>query len=171
MDSESLSSWTNPPSSAQLQRREGGVCWFLHWPPYKVAHHFSRWFMNIYMHKLFGKWKLICNPTGDDLAICFYQRTQFFPFKTRMLHCFLSYIPKYLDIKLSMLLLYEGKFCFIAMFFLLLQLITTQLNNLEIFLLQELFVLGYHHLVFAILGVNLYRKHNPSLWKQYDNVK
>lgn len=65
----------SPPSSAQLQRGEGwGVCWFLHWPPYKVAQCFSRCFMNIYMHKLFGKWKLIFSPTGDDSAICFHQR-------------------------------------------------------------------------------------------------
>lgn len=56
----SLSSWTNPPH--QHSCREGmGVCWFLHWPPYKVTHCFSRCFMNIYMHKLFGKWKLICS--------------------------------------------------------------------------------------------------------------
>lgn len=72
----SLSSWTTPPPLPhQHSCREGmGVCWFLHWPPYKVTHCFSRWFMNIYMHKLFGKWKLICSPAGDDLAICFHQR-------------------------------------------------------------------------------------------------
>lgn len=114
MDSESLSSWTNPPH--QHSCREGRrVCWFLCWPPYKVGHCFSRWFMNIYMHKLFGKWKLICSPTGDDLAICFHQRTWFSLFKTRMLHCFPSHIPKCLDIKLNMLFLDEGQFCFIAM--------------------------------------------------------
>lgn len=32
---------------------------------------FSRWFMNIYLHKLFGKWKLICSKMGDDLITGF----------------------------------------------------------------------------------------------------
>lgn len=112
----SLSSWTNPlPSSAQLQRRRGGgVCWFLHWPPCKVAQRFSRWFMNIYMHKLCGK--LNCGKVGSDSAICFTEK------KCNSIHsgwecsivvAFLIILNVW-DIKLSVLCLYEGRFCFIA---------------------------------------------------------
>lgn len=68
--------------------------------------------MNIYLHKLFGKLKLISTPTGDNSAVLYSS-----PFKMRMLHCLLSHIPKCLDIKLSVFLLDEGQFCFIAMCF------------------------------------------------------
>lgn len=56
---------TTPPSSAQLQRRGGeGVVGFSADRLIKVAHCFSRWFMNIYMHKLFWKMKINLQPDG-----------------------------------------------------------------------------------------------------------
>lgn len=95
--------------------REGmGVCWFLCWPPYKVIHCFSRWFMNIYMHKLFGKWKLICRPTGDDLALWDFffffllPKTVNLSTGDKTLHCCLSHTPKCLHIKLGLLCLTSG---------------------------------------------------------------
>lgn len=58
---------------AQLQIGEGGVVGFSV-DRLIVAHRFSRWFMNIYMHKLFGKMKINLQLNGRWLGYLFSQR-------------------------------------------------------------------------------------------------
>lgn len=96
---------------AQLQIGEGGVVGFSV-DRLIVAHRFSRWFMNIYMHKLFGKMKINLQLNGRWLGYLFSQRKKkvvfffFYPsVQDERAAFYFLHIPKCLYIKLPMFLL------------------------------------------------------------------
>lgn len=123
-----------------------------------VAHHFSRWFMNIYVHKLFGKWKLIFSSMGDDSAICFHwgEKKIILVQNENASFYFFPYIPECPCIKLGMFFLI-GEYFFALLWSLSTHSRTKQFRNVSFI------AFVWDNFTITIVGMHLQRKQFFSL--------